>query len=148
MNYKRLLNTKVGIVFISIMLGLGLAVLFRTTCTGKNCLNFKGPKFSDIQGKTYQFGDSCYKYDATSGNCNSNKQILPFSNGGSKSAMFEGMNPSITPTVSPTVSPTITPTFNVPSLTPTSAPSIVTQITQSLSNTWGILTELFKYTLK
>ena len=35
MNFKRLLNTKVGVMFISIMLGLGLAVLFRNTCDGK-----------------------------------------------------------------------------------------------------------------
>ena len=80
MNYKRLLNTKVGIIFISIMLGLGLAVLFRSACNGKDCLDFKGPSFNVINGKTYQFGDSCYKYHAMSSNCDSNKQILEFSN--------------------------------------------------------------------
>jgi len=79
MNFKRLLNTKVGITFISIMLGLGLAVLFRSACNGKDCLNFKGPKFSDINGKVYQFGDSCYKYNTVSGNCDSNKKVLEFS---------------------------------------------------------------------
>jgi hypothetical protein len=90
MNYKRLLNTKVGIIFISIMLGLGLAVLFRSACNGKDCLNFKGPKFSDIKGKTYQFGDSCYKYNAVSSKCDSNKQTLAFSNDESKYSEFEG----------------------------------------------------------
>jgi len=90
MNYKRLLNTKVGIIFISIMLGLGLAVLFRSACNGKDCLNFKGPKFSDIKGKTYQFGDSCYKYNAVSSKCDSNKQALAFSTDDSKYSAFEG----------------------------------------------------------
>ena len=80
MNFKRLLNTKVGVMFISIMLGLGLAVLFRNTCDGKNCLHFKGPKFNDVNGKTYQFGDSCYKYNAVSSKCDSNKQTLEFTN--------------------------------------------------------------------
>uniref|UniRef100_A0A6C0HZC3 Uncharacterized protein n=1 Tax=viral metagenome TaxID=1070528 RepID=A0A6C0HZC3_9ZZZZ len=79
MNFKRLLNTQVGVIFISIMLGLGLAVLFRTTCNGKDCINFKGPSFSDIDGKTYQFGDSCYKYHAVSATCDANKQTLDFS---------------------------------------------------------------------
>ena len=97
MNYKRLLNTKVGIVFISIMLGLGLAVLFRSACNGKDCLNFKGPSFSDIDGKTYQFGDSCYKYNPVSGVCDTNKQILEFSNKNSK-PLYEGMESTSTPT--------------------------------------------------
>ena len=93
MNYKRLLNTQVGIIFISIMLGLGLAVLFRTACNGKDCLNFKGPKFSDIDGKTYQFGDSCYKYNAVSSKCDANKQTLEFTkNDESKKAIYENMD--------------------------------------------------------
>jgi hypothetical protein len=96
MNYKRLLNTKVGIIFISIMLGLGLAVLFRSACNGKDCLIFKGPKFSDIKGKTYQFGDSCYKYNAVSSKCDSNKQALAFLNDKSKYSEFEGFADSST----------------------------------------------------
>jgi hypothetical protein len=80
------------------MLGLGLAVLFRTACNGKDCLNFKGPSFSDIDGKTYQFGDSCYKYHAVSGNCDPNRQTLEFSNSDKrKKSMFEGLTPSISP---------------------------------------------------
>ena len=101
MNFKRLLNTKVGITFISIMLGLGLAVLFRSACNGKDCLNFKGPKFSDINGKIYQFGDSCYKYNTVSGKCDSNKKILEFSN-------VENFTNS--PTISTTQSVTTIPT--------------------------------------
>jgi hypothetical protein len=89
MNYKRLLNTKVGIIFISIMLGLGLAVLFRSACNGKDCLDFRGPSFSDVNGKTYQFGDSCYKYNAVTGECDSRKQQLNFSN-----KMHEGLDPT------------------------------------------------------
>jgi hypothetical protein len=80
MNFKRLLNTKIGIMFISIMLGLGLAVLFRKVCNEKDCLIFKGPNISDVNGKTYQFGDSCYKYNTVSGKCDSKKKILEFSN--------------------------------------------------------------------
>ena len=43
MNIKRLLNTKLGIFFISVILGLGLAALFRQVCNEKNCITFNGP---------------------------------------------------------------------------------------------------------
>ena len=52
-----------GKIFISIFLGLGLATLFRKVCNDKNCLVFHGPVISEIDGKTYQFGESCYKYE-------------------------------------------------------------------------------------
>ena len=41
MNIKRLLNTHLGRIIISILLGLGLASLFRKVCTDKNCIKFE-----------------------------------------------------------------------------------------------------------
>ena len=163
MNYKRLLNTKVGIIFISMMLGLGLAVLFRSACNGKDCIDFKGPSFNDIDGKTYQFGDSCYKYHAMSSSCDSNKQILEFSNPKTK----EGLEPSVAP---PSFAP---PSFAPPSFAPPSfaPPSVTESVTQyvstksvtnspskgpestidsffsTLQNFWDSLTHYFYYTL-
>ena len=43
MNFKRLLSTEMGRFFISVLLGLGLATLFRQVCTGDKCLTFNGP---------------------------------------------------------------------------------------------------------
>ena len=63
MNFKRLLNTSSGKIIISIMLGFGLATIFRKTCKDKNCLTFKGPILGDIDGKIYQYGEQCYTYD-------------------------------------------------------------------------------------
>jgi hypothetical protein len=121
MNFKRLLKTKVGIIFISIMLGLGLAVLFRKACNGKDCLSFKGPSVNDINGKTYQFGDSCYKYNTVSGKCDDNKQTLEFTQTKSK----EGLDPSATPPNMTNVPTTNVPTTNVPttSVPTTSVPT-------------------------
>jgi hypothetical protein len=126
MNFKRLLNTKVGITFISIMLGLGLAVLFRSACNGKDCLNFKGPKFSDIDGKVYQFGDSCYKYNTVSGICDPNKKALDFSN-------VENF----------TDSPTNAPVTNAPEkvVYVTSAPNAEDYIKKYLNKMWVIITK-------
>lgn len=76
MNIKRLLNTQMGIVLISILLGLGLATLFRGTCTNKTCIDFNGPLISEIDGKVYKFGEECYKYKLESASCNPTKQIV------------------------------------------------------------------------
>ena len=76
MNFRRLLTTKLGIFFISAILGFGLATLFRQACNGKSCINFKGPRVDDIDGKTYQFGDSCYSYHLVPSKCNANKKTI------------------------------------------------------------------------
>jgi hypothetical protein len=77
-NFKRLLNTRIGIVFISILLGLGLATLFRKACKGKDCITFNGPKSTEIDGKVYHFGDDCYKYSLVTAKCDSTKKIIDF----------------------------------------------------------------------
>jgi hypothetical protein len=76
MNFKRLLNTPIGTVFISILLGLGLATLFRKVCTDRDCINFNGPVISEIDGKTYKFGEFCYKYKLMPSKCDSMKKVV------------------------------------------------------------------------
>jgi hypothetical protein len=66
---ERLLNTQLGIFFISVLMGLGLATLFRKTCTDENCIVFNGPVISEIDGKTYQFGEMCYQYKLFPSKC-------------------------------------------------------------------------------
>jgi len=74
MNFKRLLYTDLGRIFISIIMGLGVATLFRKVCTDKNCIQFNGPIISDLEGKIYKHGDKCYKYSTTSDRCDSTKR--------------------------------------------------------------------------
>ena len=76
MNFKRLLTTPHGRAIISIILGLGLASLFRKVCTDKNCIHFKGAAVSDINGKIYMHDDKCYKYTANPVKCNSKNKIV------------------------------------------------------------------------
>jgi len=76
MNFKRLLNTPIGVAFISILLGLGLATLFRKVCTDKNCIVFNGPIITDISGKIYKYDDKCYKYEASPAKCDSTKKVI------------------------------------------------------------------------
>jgi len=74
MNFKRLLYTDLGHIFISIILGLGLATLFRKVCTDKNCIRFNGPIISDLEGKIYKHGDKCYKYITKTDKCDTTKR--------------------------------------------------------------------------
>lgn len=77
MNIKYLLNDPIGKIFISILLGLGLATMFRTVCKEKNCIRFHGPVISELDGKIYKHGDKCYKYDVqSSGSCDTKKRVL------------------------------------------------------------------------
>jgi len=79
MNFKRLLNTDLGRFFISILLGLGLATLFRKVCNDKNCITFYGPVLSEIDGKIYKSGDKCYKYHHEQAPCDEKKKIVEVS---------------------------------------------------------------------
>lgn len=77
MNFQRLLNTKLGQFFISILLGLGLATLFKRACTEKNCIVFNGPTLKEFDDKIYKHEGKCYKYNSNSAKCNGEtKQIL------------------------------------------------------------------------
>ena len=76
MNFKRLLYTDLGHIFISIILGLGLATLFRKVCTDKNCIKFNGPIITDLEGKIYKHGDKCYKYSTKSDSCDTTKRQI------------------------------------------------------------------------
>jgi hypothetical protein len=76
MHLKRLLNTSLGKFFISVLLGLGLATLFRKVCTDKNCISFNGPVIGDIDNKIYKYGEKCYKYEPTAATCDPNKKVV------------------------------------------------------------------------
>jgi hypothetical protein len=78
MNIKRFVNSEFGRIAMSILLGLGLATLFRKVCTGRNCLIIKGCSFEKIQDNTFKYNDKCYTFDAGAQTCDSNKKIIDF----------------------------------------------------------------------
>jgi hypothetical protein len=75
-NFDRLLHTPTGRIFISIMLGLGLASLFRRVCKDKNCIIFDGPVINQVDGKVFKHKNKCYTYDAETTNCDKTKKII------------------------------------------------------------------------
>ena len=58
---------------MSIILGLGLASLFRTICKEKNCIIFKAPPLDEMDGKVYKYQDKCYTYKSVSTKCDASK---------------------------------------------------------------------------
>ena len=78
MNLKRLIYSDVGRIVISIILGLGLATLFRRVCKERDCLVFHAPKLDKIKNQVFKFKDKCYKFEEEIEKCNENKKIVNF----------------------------------------------------------------------
>ena len=45
-------HTELGKYIISIILGIGLASLFRKSCEGRSCMVFRGPSMDEIRKNT------------------------------------------------------------------------------------------------
>ena len=73
MHLSKFIHTETGRTIMSILLGLGLASLFREVCKGKNCIIYESPDFKEIEGKTYKHDNKCYKYKPESATCSINK---------------------------------------------------------------------------
>lgn len=73
-----ILHSESGKYLFSIILGIGLASLFRKACNSRNCLIFKAPNISSIQNNIFKYGDNCYKFNAKATKCNEKKKIVEF----------------------------------------------------------------------
>lgn len=66
-----------GKIIISIILGIGLASLFRKSCESRNCFVFRAPKLEQVESTVYKHDDKCYQFKPKSTKCNDNfKQVL------------------------------------------------------------------------
>jgi hypothetical protein len=72
----KLMNSSKGKIIFSIILGFGIATLFRKVCKDRNCIVFKAPELNNIVNKTFKFDNKCYKYNEKNVTCNKSKQIL------------------------------------------------------------------------
>ena len=54
-NFKRLLYSPLGQILISILLGLGIATLFRKACNKRNCLVFQAAPLNKIKGQIFKY---------------------------------------------------------------------------------------------
>ena len=72
---QQVMHTKIGQIIISILLGFGLASLFRKSCKESECFSFKAPKTSEVENKVYKHGDDCYSFKPETVPCSSESPI-------------------------------------------------------------------------
>ena len=78
-NLTKIIHTKYGRILLSMLLGLGLASLFRKSCESRNCLMFHAPSFKEINENVYKYDNKCYKFKEHSVKCNAkNKKQVRF----------------------------------------------------------------------
>tara|TARA_B110000305_G_C19389664_1_gene614137 strand:+ start:643 stop:912 length:270 start_codon:yes stop_codon:yes gene_type:complete len=78
---KNILYTERGRFILAIILGLGLATLFRKFCTGKKCYNFIGPEQNAIRDQIFSFdsnNNECFIMRETATKCNNKSKTIQF----------------------------------------------------------------------
>lgn len=63
------LNNDLGAIVVSVILGLGLAVILRATCRGESCVVIQSPPLEQIHKHIYKIDDQCYKYTSYAVGC-------------------------------------------------------------------------------
>ena len=61
MDLRRLIYSEAGRYIISMLLGLGLATIFRKVCNERNCIIFRGPPLSKVKEQVFKYNNKCYK---------------------------------------------------------------------------------------
>tara|TARA_A100001015_G_scaffold270073_1_gene322314 strand:+ start:87 stop:332 length:246 start_codon:yes stop_codon:yes gene_type:complete len=77
-SFSKLINSDGGKIIISIILGIGLASLFKKACNDRNCLVFKSPALADIKDQVFQTGDKCVTFQERNIQCNTKSQQIDF----------------------------------------------------------------------
>jgi len=78
MYLRRLIYSDVGKYVISILLGLGLATVFRKVCNDRSCLVFHAPHIDKIRGQVFNFDGKCYTFEEKAERCDQKRKILGF----------------------------------------------------------------------
>tara|TARA_B100000424_G_scaffold234467_1_gene198313 strand:- start:44 stop:283 length:240 start_codon:yes stop_codon:yes gene_type:complete len=68
---EKFFKSKEGIKIFSVLLGLGVAGLFKMSCDSRSCLVFKGPEFND-DNKTIRYNGKCYNVQEKMMDCKDN----------------------------------------------------------------------------
>ena len=76
MYVDRLFKTETGKVILSLILGLGIAGLFRRACTNSKCVKYVFPKYEEVENQVFRYNDKCYKLKKVSEKCQDNKKQL------------------------------------------------------------------------
>lgn len=70
-----IVRTKYGQILLSIILGIGLASIFRKTCKAAGCFNFVSPSASNVEKNVYIHDGTCYKFSPETVHCGTKNHI-------------------------------------------------------------------------
>jgi hypothetical protein len=76
MHLDKFIHSTQGKYLMSILLGLGLATLFRAVCKGTRCKIVKAPPMEEIEGQIYKFDKKCYEIKTNPITCDSKRITL------------------------------------------------------------------------
>jgi len=68
---RAFLDSDMGALILSVVVGFGLATLFRKACSGRGCIVVKGPPPSVLRKNVYMQDGRCYKYTPEAADCDS-----------------------------------------------------------------------------
>jgi hypothetical protein len=77
-HFGKFVHTNTGKNIMSMLLGLGLASLFRTVCKNNNCLIFYAPPLDKFKDKIYKQNGKCIKYNPVATKCSINAKTVTF----------------------------------------------------------------------
>ena len=64
-----ILTNTTAVNLVSILIGLGIASIFRKVCKEGKCVVVNGPQINDIEKKIYKIDERCYTYKPTATMC-------------------------------------------------------------------------------
>lgn len=73
-NIKKFIEGKTGITLLSLILGLGLASIFKMSCDNRSCIVYEAPDFRDK--KIMKYNDKCYEPKEKIEKCDPNKKTI------------------------------------------------------------------------
>ena len=76
MYVQKFINSDTGKYLMSILLGLGLATLFRQVCKGDNCVRYVAAPMSEIKNQVFKYNEKCYQYTPEAGTCKKNIKTI------------------------------------------------------------------------
>jgi hypothetical protein len=75
-NFESILANPMGSLIISVILGLGIAAMFRKVCKDRNCIVYRGAKTKEIEGNIYEFDSKCYEFKKTNSRCKGKNNLI------------------------------------------------------------------------
>ena len=67
--FERFLQDNNAKYLISILIGLGIATIFRKACKGRECIIVKSPDLREYERGVYEFDSKCYTFKSKVTNC-------------------------------------------------------------------------------